>query len=67
MANGDNPIINRLVIPDYYGADEIVNLHEINFRFAFTVEGFVKRVRKDDPRFVKWNVRFYGFRNGEPF
>ena len=34
---------------------------------AFTIEGYAVRERKDDPRFVKWNVRFFGVRNGEAF
>lgn len=55
------------MIPSFYDATEVLNLYEENFRMAFTIEHFVNRKRKDDPRFVKWNVRFFGLKNGERF
>ena len=67
MVNGDNPIISALVLPSFFGAEDILNLYEVNFRMAFTIEGYVVRERKNDPRYVKWLVRFYGIKNGQPF
>ena len=49
-----NPTINKLTIPAHYSALDKVQLDDINFRLAFTVEGFLERKRRDDPRYVKW-------------
>ena len=45
-----------------------INLNEQKFRFAFTVEDFnTPKSLKNDPDFVKWVVRLFGRKNGEPF
>ena len=49
----DNPIISEMIIQDYYSPTDELSLNDINFKFAFTVESFFERKRKDDPRFVK--------------
>ena len=67
MVNGDNPIISDLMLPSHYGPEDKLNLNEINFRLAFSIEGFVIRERKDDPRYVKWFVRLYGKKNETRF
>ena len=56
-------------MPDFFGAEDILNMNDpdINFRMAFTIESYNDKKRKDDPRFVKWNVRFYGVKNGEAY
>ena len=54
MADKANPTINKLTIPAHYSALDEVQLDDINFRLAFTIEGFLERKRKDDPRYVKW-------------
>ena len=35
----------------------MVNLNEIGFRFAFTIENYLTSKRKDDPRYIKWFAR----------
>ena len=52
---------------DYYTSDDVVNLNKINFRIAFTVEGYLDQKRKDDPRFVKYLIRVYGKKEGKAF
>ena len=47
--------------------DDIVNLNTINFRVAFTVEGYLDSKRKDDPRFVKYLIRLYGKKEGKTY
>ena len=42
-------------------------MNAINFRIAFTVEGYIDKKRKDDPRFVKYLVRLYGKKEGKRF
>ena len=39
--------------------NEMVNLNEIGFRVAFTMENYLTKEPKNDPRYVKWIVRMY--------
>ena len=59
-----NPNISELYELDYYDQEEKLNLSEIDFKLAFTIEGFLDELRKDDPRYVKYTVRTYGKRDG---
>ena len=34
---------------------------------AFTVEGYLDRIAKTDPKYVKWFVRLVGTTDGEDF
>ena len=67
MLGGVNPIINSLTIPAYYTAFDKIILDEINFKMAFTIEGFIERKMKNDPRYVKWIVRMFGQADGEEY
>ena len=67
LFSGKNPIINNLTIPAFYSAYDKVQLDDINFRMAFTVEGFLERKMRDDPRYVKWFVRLLGVREGKDY
>ena len=44
-----------------------MNLNDINYRIAFTVEGYYDGKRKDDPRFVKFLIRLYGQKEGKSY
>ena len=45
-----------------------LNLNERKFRFAFTVESYRQpKEQKNDPRYVKYLVRYYGKRKGKEF
>lgn len=46
-----------MTIQDYLSSTEEINLDAINFKFAFTVEGYYDKKRKHDPRYVKQRVQ----------
>ena len=62
----DNPVISEMTIEDYYSPTDALSLKDINFKFAFTVESYYKKKRKDDPRFVKSFFRLNSKNNGVP-
>ena len=44
---------------------QYLNLNEHNFRFAITVESYLKPyVQKNDPKYIKYMFRLYGKRGG---
>ena len=65
-----NPVVNVLRKPDAIDLDDIINIGSSNFRFAFSLERFLPGELhdiKNDPDYVKWQVRHYGRKNGEYF
>ena len=64
LINRDNPNINETDIPDHYSIDDRIDLNDINFRMAWSVEGVLNAQNKDDSRYVKWIVRMIGKENG---
>ena len=60
----DNPVISEMLIEDYYSPTDELSLKQINFKFAFTVESYYEKKRKDDPRFVKQIFRLNSKNNG---
>ena len=64
LINRDNPNINETDIPDHYTIEDRVNLDDINFRMAWSVEGVLDNQNRDDPRYVKWIVRLIGKKDG---
>ena len=36
----DNPVISEMTIQDYYSSNEVLSFDAINFKFAFTIEGY---------------------------
>ena len=61
--NGPNIVVNETSA--FFEPETLVNVNEINFRFAFSLENFLDNKRRDDPRFVKWFVRLYGKKDSE--
>ena len=61
MITKHNPQISELIETNFYSSDdnsvERINLDEIGFNLAFSVEGRKDRVRKDDAKYVKYVVR----------
>ena len=53
----DNPVVSQMTIQDYYSLTDELSLKDINFKFAFTVEGYYDNKRKIDPRYVKQLVK----------
>ena len=54
-----NPQIIQVTEKNFFGSDHIINLDEIGFKFAFTIENYLAREVKDDPAFVKYIIRYH--------
>lgn len=63
LINRTNPNIAQFLEKDVYDSTTRLNLNEINYRVAFTVEGYHSRERKDDHKYVKYLVRIFGRRD----
>ena len=44
-----------------------MNLNDINFRLAFSVEGYHSREMKNKPEYVKYLVRIFGIKEGKEY
>ena len=61
-----NPNINSFYQENYYESKEGIDLVERNVKIAFTIEDtYGKKKQKNDPRYVKWLVRFEGLIEGK--
>ena len=65
LVNRHNPNVSEATQLDFYNFEEVLSLKEIDFKFAFSVEGYHDREVKDDPRYVKYLVRTYGRKDGK--
>ena len=59
-----NPQINIVTEQDVFNSDDLINLDEIGFKFAFTIENYLSNERRDDPAYVKYLVRYYTSKDG---
>ena len=59
-----NPNLAQYTEKNIYDLNDVINLNDINFRFAFTVEGYLDREMKADPAYVKYLVRIFGIKDG---
>ena len=64
LIHRDNPNINQMDIPDFFPIDEVLNLTEIGFRMAWSVEGNLDKENKNSSKYVKWLARLLGKENG---
>ena len=62
-----NPNVAQMTEKNYYDYNEQLDLNEINFRLAFSVEGYHSREHKDDHKYVKYLVRIFGKENGKEY
>ena len=62
-----NPFISEMTEKNFFDYNTRLDLNEINFKMAFSLEGYLDSVVRDDPWYVKYIVRIYGKKNGEPF
>ena len=67
LTSRSNPNINKFEVMDFYENIESVDLNEIGFKFAFTVENYMLGEVRDDPHYVKWIIRIYGKEEGTPY
>ena len=60
-----NPQVSQVLEMDVFTFEDELELNDIDFRVAFSVEGYHSREMKDDPRYVKWLVRFFTIEEGQ--
>ncbi len=53
-----DPFINETLIRDWYNQEDKIDLNGINFKFAFSMEGFYHKKNKNDPRYVRQYLRY---------
>ena len=49
--------MSELTQKDHYGPLDKIYYNDIDFKMAFSVEGFWDKERKDDEQYVKWMAR----------
>ena len=66
LVDKHNPNMNSFYQENYYESKEGIDLVERNVKIAFTIEDTYgsKKKQKNDPRYVKWLVRFEGLFEG---
>ena len=64
MMSKHNPFISLMTEENIFDYTTRIDLNEINFRMAFSIEGYLDSEVKDDPRYVKYIVRVYGKKDG---
>ena len=52
-----NPQMANVVLHNQYSSDEPINLNENSFRVAFGIYGLIDKKLRNDPNYVKWDVR----------
>ena len=60
-----NPQMANVTIHNQYSSDEPINLNENNFRVAFGIYGLIDKKLRNDPNYVKWDVRIRQRRDGK--
>lgn len=67
LVSKENPNVSEVNELDYYNFEEVLSLQDIDFKIAFSVEGYLSREIKDNPKYVKYIVRQFGKENGYPY
>ena len=67
MYEHHNPQVAQFTEKTVFDFNEKLDLNAINFRLAFTVEGYHSREQKNDPRYVKYLVRIFGIKDGKEY
>ena len=57
LASKENPNVSEVNELDFYNFKEVLSLQEIDFKIAFSVEGYLDKEIKDEPKYVKYLVR----------
>ena len=60
-----NPLIAELKETNFYDFNTRINLNDIGYKMAFTVEGYLDGKIKDDPKYVKLLARMVYITDGE--
>ena len=48
-----NPNLAQYTETNVFDFNDQLNLNDIDFRFAFTIEGYLDQEMKDDPKYIK--------------
>ena len=67
LVDKKNPLISELKLNNFYDYSTRVDMNEIGFKMAFTVEGYLDKKIKDDPKYVKLLARMFYRIDGEVF
>ena len=67
MITKHNPLISEVNEQNFFDYETRLNLQQIGFKMAFSIEGYLDSKTKDDERYVKILVRIYGKEEGEEF
>ena len=51
--------MSELTVPNFYGPNDQLYFNDINFKFAFSAEGYWDEEMKNDKRYVKWMARHW--------
>ena len=54
-----NPDVTEFQENNFYDYQTSIDLNAIEFKFAFTVEGYLDQKIKDDPKYVKLLARIF--------
>ena len=64
LATKHNPNISTYYLEDGMSNGNVLNLNEKGFRMAVSVESFLGKKQKNDPKYVKYIFRLAGKKNG---
>ena len=67
MVTDHCPTFSEIYEQNFYDSTEKLNLDEIGFKFAFTLEGAIDLQMKNQEQFVKYFVRAVGNKDGVYF
>ncbi len=62
-----NPQTSEVLEQNIFDSETKLDLNQIKFKIAFSVEGYDDQEMKDDPRYVKFIVRLVGKKNNVPY
>ena len=60
MMDKHNPFISEMTEKNIFDYTTRLNLNKVNFKMAFSVEGYLDKQVKDDQKYVKYIVRIFG-------
>ena len=65
LASRHNPAVTSFISEDALSAEDIFELSENDFMFAFTLQDGVSHEAKMDKKYIKWQAAFYNFLDGK--
>jgi len=60
-----DPDVTSTLYQNFYDTNNEVNLEDINFKIAFSVDDYLSSVLLNDPNMVKWEVYHVKFFNSK--